>query len=179
VNDAETMSQFLEWNGISLKDVAARHLSVAQMTLRDADGNDVASDVVVFDDLSGWYSAKVEEVMARAMSTEVHSEKTVKFAAQYLPADGRGWTDLKEKDTEEDAALAIHQNIDEWDKIPERRQSKRPSWYRIVRREVTETVMLETADDRGVASDEDVRAALTAHPEAWHGELAPLEKHRE
>jgi hypothetical protein len=73
---------------------------------------------------------------------------SVSFVAQYVPVGGRLWTDLKEETSEENAALAIDVNIDGFSRM--RHQECRPSRYRVVRREVSEAVLLEVADDRGV-----------------------------
>jgi len=112
----------------------------------------MVSDVVIFDDLSGYHSEVIEEVVAMARSTEVHSERTVKFVAQYVPAAGARWTDLSEDENEEDAALVVDLNIDKWNEMPlgSQLQRHRPSRYRIIERVVTEKVVLEMTDSWGV-----------------------------
>lgn len=136
------MSQLPGWDDVILKEVAARHLSTTRVLIGDE-----IREITIFDDLSGWQNELIEMTVMRNRG---NMDTSITFVAQYVPVGGRSWADVGgEHGREEDAALAIHQNIDEWDKVPERGWGSRPSRYRVIRREVSEAVLLETSDAKG------------------------------
>jgi len=72
---------------------------------------------------------------------------TVKFVAQYVPADGRTWTDLVPCGTQTEAEAEIAKNIGLWNVAKKNVQRNRPVRYRVIRRAVIEVVVAEINDE--------------------------------
>jgi hypothetical protein len=80
-------------------------------------------------------------------ASAANAETVVKMVAQYLPVNNGDWADIAECGDLDRARRLIELNIEEWGKVPAIAQMFRPSQYRVIRREVTESVITSVTDD--------------------------------